>query len=96
MSGANRPTLAYPVLLRPDPQHRGEAVGIEDRYGQGAVLLHVENEIQPAIFTEARTRALSEASRLLLPSVEVPLEEIELQPGIDEAGVRQDHAHRDQ
>jgi hypothetical protein len=75
-----------PGLLRLEPEHCGEAVGVVHGHGQGAVLVHVEDEAQSAVATDACVRARPEPGQVALPGVEVLLEQEEFKPGVNEVG----------
>lgn len=63
-----------PGLPRLKRERSREAVVVVDGHGQGAVLMHVEDQAQPAAATDARVRTRRELGQVALPGIEVLLE----------------------
>lgn len=76
--------LRDPVSLGSGPEDRRKAVLVADLDRQPAAFVYVDVEAQAAVSADAGCLAWSQAGQLLLPGVQVMLEEVKVEPGVDE------------
>src|SRR3954464_15777304 len=72
--------LGDPVSLGPGSQERRKAVRVADLNRQPAVFMHVDAEAQAAVSTDAGGLAWFQVGQLLLPGVQVMLQEVKVEP----------------